>query len=420
MRIELKKQIAVEAYKTLLDVGIPREEYLAFLPALILGEEGEITPAIVNEKLFFTEANDPRGRLLLERLETYRLVEYSKSKPSVKYGGFLGLFAKQETIIDDEVERTEAKEYILTETGKAAIRDRTIFIPERDVFILHGTDDPLFSEPILACKKANESSSHSNANNKGNKKDKSSRNGLWLKALKERVEQEPRIIHLAAEKNRAVQIIKIDNEEERVDPFYSVSVQLTVDEDEGTILTIHPQDLTKKSGSMKGQTVGHEFTLSFIEVLKNLFSDRSIDIIETEGGCKLCVSFDEIAKDITALKSFRKEFRVKKPEITGFGTFEEVIVRDLPVIPRTLDDAQQWAAWILRESIRYYINEARYLELREEAAKKWEPVYSYNQILESLPTFNEVRREFETERTKNPEGYWYLTAPSLLTIKEGE
>lgn len=419
MKIELKKQIAVEACIILLDVGIPRKEYLAFLPALILGEEGEITPAIVNEKLFFTEVNDPRGRLLLERLETYRLIEYSEPKPIVKYGGFLGLFAKQETIIEDEV-MMESKEYILTETGKAAIRDRTIFIPERDVFILHGTDDPLFSEPILACIKTNESSNHSNPKSKAKRNSNSPRGGQWLIALKDRVEREPRIIHLAAEKNRAVQIIKIDNGEERVDPFYSVSVQLTVDEGEGTTLTIHPQNHTKKSESMKGQTVGHEFTLSFIEVLKNLFSNRNDDIIETEDGCALRISFGEIANNATALKNFRKEFKVKKPEIKGFGAFDDVIVKDLPLIPRTLTDAQQWAAWILRESIRYYINEARYVELREKAAKKWEPLYSYDQILESLPTFNDVRRELKMERTKNPEGYWYVTAPSLLTIKEGE
>lgn len=421
MKIELKKQIVVEACKSLLDVGIPRDEYLAFLPALMLGEEGEITPAIVNERLFFTEANDPRGRLLLERLEAYRLVEYSEPKPSVNYGGFLGFFAKQETRAEDEVIVTGSKSYILTETGKAAIRDRTIFIPERDVFILHGTDDPLFSEPILACKKANESSSRPNTKSKGNKKDKSSRNGLWLKELKERVEQEPRIIYPAAEKNGAVQIIKVEHEEEWVDPVYSVSVTLTINDDESTILTLHPQqDLTKKSGSMKGHIVGHEFTFSFIDVLKNLFSDRSVDVVETVDGCALRVSFDEIAKDTAAQKNHTKNFDIKQPEIKGFGTFNDVTVRALPVIPRIMDDAEEWAAWTLRESIRYYTNEARYMELREKAAKMWEPVYSYDQILESLPSFHEIRREREMERTKNPEDYWFVTAPSLLTIKEGE
>ncbi len=421
MGIELKKQILVEACKTLLDVGIPREEYRAFLPALILGEEGEITPAIVNEKLFFSEAKDPRGRLLLERLETYRLVESLENKPYVNYSGLLSLFSKQETRTEDEEMRTESKEYILTETGKAAIRDRTIFIPEQDVFILHGTDDPLFSEPILACKKDNGSSSHPNTKNKGIRKDKSSRNGLWLKALKERVEQEPQIIHPAAEKNGAVQIIKIDDGEEREEPHFSVSVQLTIEADQGAILTIYPEEKSKKKfGSMKGHIVGHEFTLSFIDVLKNLFSDRSVDIIEIGDGCALRVSFDEIAKDKAALNNHKKNFDIKQPEIKGFGTFNDVTVRALPVIPRTLDDAEQWAAWTLRESIRYYINEARYMELRERAAKMWEPVYSYDQIMQSLPSFYEIRREYEMERTKNPEGYWFVTAPSLLTIKEGE
>lgn len=314
----------------------------------------------------------------------------------------------------------EIKGYCLTETGKAAIRDRTIFIPEKDVFILHGTDDPLFSEPILACKKANGSSCHPNTKNKEIRKDKSSKNGLWLKALKERVEQEPQIIHPAAVKNGAVQIIKIDDGEEKEEPHFSVSVQLTIEADQRATMTIYPQDKSKKPENMKGHTVGHELRLSFIDVLKNLFSDRSVDVVGTGDGCALRVSFDEIANDTAALNNHTKNFDIKEPEIKGFGTFNDVTVRALPIIPRTLTDAEQWAALTLRESIRYYINEARYMELREKVANKWEPVFSYNQILESLPSFNEIRRELEIERTKNPESYWYITAPSLLTIKEGE
>ncbi len=511
MKIELTKQIEVEACITLLDVGIPRDEYRAFLPALILGEESDITPSMINTKLFFTDANDPRGRLLLERLEEYRLVEFSgfdiieeeevkefdiiegtydltpigsdvipplrnyfinlteldpsiaKIYRSLEGLGFLtadrnprGLFPTDEirevgnwlwpkvAINSREIEILkkfsglglimekqremkekkplvmESKGYKLTETGKAAIQDKVVFIPERDAFILHGTDDPLFSEPILACTKINGNSNDPQLKNKTNGKQKSPPRGQWLAALKERVVHEPKIFHLAAEQNQSVQIIKIDEAMERVDPTFSVFVTLSIDEDEGTILTLYSQSESKKSGSMKGHTVGHEFTLSFIDVLNILFSKRSVDIIEIGDGCALRVSFDEIAKDKAALNNHKKNFDIKQPEIKGFGTFNDVTVKALPVIPRTLDDAEQWAAWTLRESIRYYINEARYMELRERAAKMWEPVYSYDQIMQSLPSFYEIRREYEIERTKNPEGYWFVTAPSLLTIKEGE
>lgn len=507
MKIELKRQVSVDARATLLDVGIPRDEYRAFLPALILGEDGDITPSIINTKLFFTDANDPRGRLLLERLAEYRLVEEngtiiegannnaesSNEEYSLEEDGYrispylnrhyvsaygpgvieivksladfglfeidsysgdyatteecreigkwvwpkipvttrereilskfleLGLVKAKRKKSDHSIQLTrETKKYSLTETGRAAIQDKMVFIPERDGFLLHGTDDPLFSEPILACVKINGSSNDPRSTKKPNDKQKSPRGIQWITALKERVDQEPQIIHLAAEQNRAVQMIEIVESGERADPLVSVSARLSIDEHEGPVLTVYSKNHAKKSESGKGLTVGHEFTLPFSEVLKNLFWERSDDIIETGDGSALLVSFSDIAKDATALNSHRKDFRIEKPEIDGFGKFEDVVIQALPIIPRTLDDAQQWAAWTLHESIRYYINETAYDELRENAARSWEPHYSYDEILGYLPSYNEMRTVLEHDRATDPERYWYITAPFLLTINEVE
>lgn len=507
MKIELKRQVAVDACATLLDVGIPRDEYRAFLPALILGEDSDITPSIINTKLFFTEANDPRGRLLLERLKEYRLVEengtvieesddneevandeYSLTENGYRILPYLkrhyvsaygpgvieivkslaefGLFeidsysgdymtteecrvignwswpkvpgttrerenlfifqefglvkAKKQKNNRSVPQSRETNKYSLTDTGSAAIQDKMVFIPERDGFLLHGTDDPLFREPVLACVKTNGSTNDPKSKKKPEGKQKSPRQMQWIKAVKERVEQDPQIVQLAAEQNRTVQLIKIVENGDQADPLFSVTVRLSIDETEGAILTVYSKNHARKTESGKGLTVGHEFTPPFIEVLRNLFRERSDEIIETGDGCALLVSFREIADNANALNSHKKDFRIEKPEIDGFGKFDDVILQALPIIPKTVDDARQWAAWTLRESIRYYTNETGYAELRESAARTWELHYTSEEILESLPTYDAMRTTLQDVKNTDPERYWYIAAPFLLMIKEVE
>ncbi|PKG31073.1 hypothetical protein, partial [Methanoregula sp.] len=185
-------------------------------------------------------------------------------------------------------------------------------------------------------------------------------------------------------------------------------------------LTVYSKNHAKKTESGKGLAVGHEFTLPFTEVLRNLFRGHSDDIIETGDGCALLVSFRDIANDANALNSHKKDFRIERPEIDRFGKFDDVTLQALPIIPKTLADAQQWAAWTLRENIRYYTNEIGYTELRESAARSWEDHYSSEEILESLPSYDKMRTTLEEERNTDSERYWYITAPFLLTKKEVE
>jgi len=507
MKIELKRQVAVDAFATLLDVGIPRDEYRAFLPALMLGEENDITSSIINTKLFFTDANDPRGRLLLERLKEYRLVEengtiidegddnedatndeYSLTEDGYRILPYLkrhyvsdfgpgvietvkslaesGLFevdsysgdymtteecraignwswpkvpvttrerenlfifkklglvkTKKQKNNRSASQSREACKYSLTVTGKAAIQDKMVFIPERDGFLLHGTDDPLFHEPVLACVKTNDSTNDPKSKKKPEGMQKSPREMQWITTVKERVERDPQLVHLATEQNRTVQLIEIVESGEQADPLFSITAKLSIDENEGAILTVYSKNHVKKTDSGKGLTVGHEFTLPFIKVLRNLFRGSSDDIIETVDGCAHLVSYRDIANDATALNSHKKDFRIEKPEIDGFGKFDDVTLQALPIIPKTVNDAQQWAVWTLRESIRYYTNETGYAELRESAARSWEPHYSHEEILESLPSYDEMRIALEDGRNSDPERYWYIAAPFLLTIKEVE
>ena len=626
MKIELRRQMNIDACKSIMEIGKFQPEYASVLPVLMLAEEGDLTPSAVNSKLFSTAPDDPRGRYLLERLAEYRLVEKSTptsmGEPSnaigsngplstmsfilsgsgtlmVEYlkksritatsrtlkreiidkmiqtglisqgfeifvyeptskgveirewvwpktpesdnelwlmhelleGGFVegdttqtdeviqgefnltdlgeqilptlgkyffsysdmdgekrtifdtlansgillsepdinprGIFSTNESHMisrwawpripetEDESEmfrkflhlglvhvnnasiakqsvhnnvECEASEavYILTETGRIALAEGWVPIPEKGVYIIHGTSDPVLSNPVISCQPEtanqaieterpyNRKNRHSPASKKPPRVDYS-----WLATLKERIASGPLVLNIPHNSNDPLQIISIDPSVEPSNTTVNATLFLTLEYQKDPIVRISTAGTSKKNGTTSEWiSVEHKFNLDFEEVVRSIFSNRIDDIYKDDDGFTLLVPFNDAKTKLAILTNRRMDYRVDAPEIESYGPFEGLTIQNLRVAPRTLRDARAWAEWCFHDKIQYHITGENYERLRQECAGMWEPRFSEEEIIDAIPAYENAIRICERGEMEDRTLFWYLMTPYLLTMKE--
>jgi len=96
-----------------------------------------------------------------------------------------------------------------------------------------------------------------------------------------------------------------------------------------------------------------------------------------------------------------------------------VIVSDLPLLPRTLEDAGNWARDCLINGIITYTDETSYSQLCDREAARFSERFAPEQVKSRLPTYQEMLTIMKERRETDPKRYWFVTAPALLTFREG-
>jgi hypothetical protein len=325
--------------------------------------------------------------------------------------------------LEDSDKNTCTSQYELTDTGRIALQEGQVPVPEKGVFVLTGTTDPLFCEPVLACrpKEAGKEKGQeferiaylSPKNRKEPEKNNISgkKRPKWLEDLRRSTRSSPKVLTLAAQNREVIQVVDIDENANPSQMKEKVSASLRISSNSTPEMTV-----VSRAGKAAAET---KFNLPFMEVMTSLFPEIEEDIVEYEGAPALLVSYEEIKNDPSEVNTMQRTVTVHAPEIQGFGRFKDVEISGLPLLPRSLEDAGSWARDRVFDGITTYIDKHSYDALCEKEAARFSKRFEPETVRSSLPTFREIRTIMEEKREKDPKKYWFVTAPVVLTFREG-
>jgi DNA-binding PadR family transcriptional regulator len=332
----------------------------------------------------------------------------------------LGILEPQQ----NQNETSDKVHYELTETGRRALLEGQVPVPERGAFVLTGTTDPLFVEPVIACWPkeggreigqefdwiAKSSRNKDKSQGKSQKQEKNT--PAWLDELRRTA---PRVLTLAAQDGKPIQIIGIGENINQVKPKDSISVHLRLS------LRSPPDIAVIRTDGKKGNktVVETAFNLTLMDVMKCLFREKQYDFVECGNAPTLLVAYDEVKGNPSEINRMQRTTTVHAPEIQEFGRFDDVIVSDLPLLPRTLEDAGNWARDCLINGIITYTDETSYSQLCDREAARFSERFAPEQVKSRLPTYQEMLTIVKERRETDPKRYWFVTAPALLTFREG-
>lgn len=351
MDIILKRNVKTKSFRLLMDIrkSGKRDDIVAIL---MLADEngGQIRPADICIHLI-----DNRPTTVGERI-IRRCVELGVLEMEDEYTGFL------------------------TDDGRRAVETKTVYIPERGLYQILYSDETLLPYPLLDCVPDEKQSDQddykeeidpvirSSLENKNFKLLGKERNEIFV----ERIELYGRQIRKSSNLNLTYSLLENGN----------LILRLNGDID----TKIEPPKFTQIE--------------IWTMLVKSMHLDDDWDI---EAQC-LRRGFGELQqKDLV---NFVVELRTTVLTIEGIGTFNDVQVKNVPVIPRTNDDAHKWALWLLKNEIRDYMRKQDYANCVKKILNKF-PGYDLR-----LPSQIELAKMIREEAVdKLPSTYWYLKAP---------
>jgi hypothetical protein len=96
---------------------------------------------------------------------------------------------------------------------------------------------------------------------------------------------------------------------------------------------------------------------------------------------------------------------------------DKVTLKEVPVFPRTLEDAREWFVWLLKNEINDYLEEEQYKTYSERILQKFGRFAEDLEVPASKDLAEIIKRE---SAGKFPDKYWYLVAPVDLRSVAGE
>lgn len=303
--------------------------------------------------------------------------------------------------------------YMLTNVGKNAVNIGIVKIPEEGYFVINTTEDPLISEIIIGYNRSTGTSSKdfihysNNHNNYKNKHESKTDNPKWMKNLQDELRKKPKIIKLIAQNYEEIQINKIGDEVSFIKSRLNVFISLKIPMHGNVVMTL-------KSGKNEF-IVKHDLGIKFDHVLKELLDEKLKDVEFISDEPTLFVAYDELKS--SEKNSFIRSILIEKPEIEGYGVFDNVYLSNLKIAPKTVEDAKLWTNWIIEDQIKYYVDESEYTKIRSECANKFQDNFQPDEIISMLPCFEDFVHTLSNQRENSPHKYWFVTAPQFLTTK---
>ena len=115
-----------------------------------------------------------------------------------------------------------------------------------------------------------------------------------------------------------------------------------------------------------------------------------------------------VALDATAeaeREAMKRAVEFDRPDVSGFGHFDPLVVSDTPITAHSPSDAQRWAAWRLRARVSGYATTARFDGWRRDA----QAPFGGHRL--DLPLRGELAERAWTPRAERPSPYaWHLIA----------
>jgi hypothetical protein len=281
----------------------------------------------------------------------------------------------------------------LSEKGREALEWGQVFMPQRGSYRIYCTKDPLLPQVLLNLKEEGEIPRWDFARKKKQEEDSAVPLPEWLKEI------EGNVVQLLGRDSETIRVEEVEGK--CLPKGSSGGAPLSI----SLVLRMSGHNELSLSGRFERRLPPPD--IRFEDVWMSVLGDRSDDWSK-EVAVLLC-SFDDLSD--SDRRTFTINLELKAPLLPVLGKFKRTVIRNVPVAPRHTKDAQQWAEWLLIETLPGYVSEEEY----ETHMKQVSASFPRHQI--RLPGQEELAKSALGEEWKFGEGgpmrkeYWYLRAP---------
>jgi hypothetical protein len=365
--VSLSRQVSVKKIEALMEIG--RQEKRDDLHSiLLLAEEcgGRVTPRDISQKLLLGRP-ESAAKALIDRCTYYEILGPSGE---------------------------------LTDAGREALKTAQVFIPERGRYLVWYTEDLLVPSQLMDLEPVEETRLHDEVMMKQDRSKKPSA------TQEERSQDLPNTLHFLEGKT--------------FDLFGHEHGQVAIKKIESRVVSRNPNDsdivrvnlrLSSTSPTMVSLDGKFKRTLppprvDFSQAWLDLLGPLSTQWDTSKNPPALRKSFEELGEG--ELGSFTTNLKLRGPQVTGLGNFDDTVVQGVPIAPRTEHDANSWARWLLLRSIDTYVAGPRYAELVARCIARFPGYHDMK-----LPSQSQLAKELDEQKNEAPlpEQYWYLQAP---------
>lgn len=421
LEIILKRELTIITYEAEMKIGLQeKKERNIYLPFLKLASEfnGILSAKVINERLFFCPADNIRGK----RMISY-LTEGQHIAPEYEF---------DLDVIDENTR------YVLTPLGKSEINSGVMTIPEEGAYLLSTTPDPLVPNGIIDCIRSNDTAKEELQTRKMNKNKKKNADTIKLNTLdwgkqyaniKQCIE-----CPLPRRSNEFIWIYEIQPEliEQQQNAFEkSMKIQVKITQNSGVEIALDLQNNKDSKNSSSLIPFRIDDSLSYSDVLEELLIEfPESDIDKTYGYPVLLYEYNKLTK--SEMKRFQKDVTISEPHLKKYGYFDPLLLKNINIAPKTIDDAVLWAFTILVEEINTYIDKPLYNELSKKIKDHFIGEMRASFLLpdyeQFVALFSEKRSVFFDEYDdmyhkillEKPELFWFVTAPKVLRFTRGK
>ncbi len=378
MRIECKREIETQCYEVLMEIGM--EEYRPdIISVLKLAEErgGIVSPKEISDHLL-GKRPESVGEQIIIRLQDYGLLEgFGQYNPM---GG-------------------RARNASLTDLGRETASEDFVMMPERAIYRIWITDDPLVPNGMVAIERIKATRLKDDINGLRNHENGNGSSDELVSMDKIRfIEGSKHRILMGTDDFPAgsnVHIFKLEDKGRKA---------------EGA--TVKPEALLEiKPDGMISLNIGmgnNKISLTAPRISQeDIIREVAYALNSTWTGEFIDADFSSLDKDA------RKNFMIRKhgPRELPIGTVDNedldrfsVTVHAVPVDTTDIDMAEEWALWLLKENIHGYLTTGEYSDLVKEVSQRFRRVHNLE-----LP--DQVSLAGMAKQDDNMELFWYLQTP---------
>ena len=370
MKIFLSRIVQLEKYTVILDIGKRenRDEFIAYLH--LAEENGGYLSAEAVSKNLLNNADITIGKRVVELCKSYYLINEQ---------GFI------------------------TDIGKQAIRNKSIYVPERGVYDIIVTQDFLYSEVLIDLR--------------------DSKSALLYEGIKdikkEEADSKPEYKNLADSPNYVLNLknkeILLPTTKQNIAIFAigTKCIKQSIFKTEELFLEleidIFAKPIVKFSKLFEDVRGLPEYiNFNFHTIWKIILGRQSENWREVNGRYHLLSEFKDL-KD-AELKNWITTKTFMDSKIDNLGNFRTIRATDVPLFPKERQDAQEWAEYMLWDAIIDYLTD-------QDLQTKWNNIkdlfypYELNNV-----TKLELIRKLTSKTKLKEEKFWYLHAPIDLSL----
>ena len=304
MRIELERKIKVQAYEVLATFAFPedRTEILSLLQ--MADSMGSLNGGQVVDR--------QQGLL--------------PGRPKVMGTRLLNMAVSM-----DLLEKTQGGSYVLTQFGHENLENQTVFVPEKATWTIWVTDEPFIPTSIIHLERHKEGWPDKNRSD----------TQQLPRSLRDLNDTMVELLHPHHTRDTRMRIKRIEEKGRLSKATADLEITLLADVGQESIVRV-----SGTLGTHKSNEVNRRIPFE-APPHKDLFrmlieqSEYANDWNHQES--VLSASFSDL--DNNERQNHMKRMHVKKPLLEELGKFNTVELTDIPLKPRSNQDAREWAEW---------------------------------------------------------------------------